>query len=142
MIVLDTNVWSILSKPNADRHALQWMIRNGDDFWLSAIVIAEIQAGIDNPAAAHRRDELTQWLSDLEEKHRDRTLPFDSAAAHIFGKLIAQRKMEKQETKLLDLQIAAQALSRDCPVATRNLRDLDWTGVRLIDPWNATLPHS
>lgn len=135
MIVLDTNAWSILSKPNADRHALQWMSTNAESFWLSAIVIAEIQAGIDNPAAAHRRDELTQWLSDLEAKHSDRTLQFDPAAAHVFGTLIAQRKLEKQETKLLDLQIAAQALSRDCPVATRNTRDFEWTGVRLIDPW-------
>ena len=45
--------------------------------------------------------------------------------------------MEKQETKLLDIQLAAQALSRDCPLATRNTRDFAWTGVRLIDPWQA-----
>lgn len=137
MIVLDTNAWSLLSKANADPRAMQWMTTHADRFWLSAIVIAEIQAGIDNPAAAHRRVDLTQWLADLEAKHLDRTLPFDSAAAHIFGTLVARRKLQKQKTKLLDLQIAAQGLAHGCPVATGNVKDFEWTGVELIDPWAA-----
>jgi toxin FitB len=48
---------------------------------------------------------------------------------------VARRKLEKQETKLLDLQIAGQAIEYDCPVATANIRDFEWTGVKLINPW-------
>ncbi|MFN3818897.1 PIN domain-containing protein [Blastomonas sp.] len=137
MILLDTNVWSVLRKPDGNRDIVHWMTERMADTWLSVIVIAEIRAGLENPSASHKRDALEAWLADLEILYAERTLPFDSAAAHVFGRLIAQRKLEKQETKLLDLQLAAQALAHDCPVATRNIRDFEWTGVLLIDPWTA-----
>nr|WP_245201609.1 PIN domain-containing protein [Sphingomonas trueperi] len=135
--MLDTNVWSVLRKPEGNREIVQWITERMTDIWLSVIVIAEIRAGIENLDASKKREALEGWLADLEILYSERTLPFDTAAAHGFGTLIAQRKLAKQETKLLDLQIAAQALSRNCPVATRNVRDFAWTGVKLIDPWTA-----
>lgn len=135
MILLDTNVWSVLRKPDAHREIVHWMTERMTETWLSVIVIAEIRAGIENPDAAKKRDTLERWLADLELLYAERTLPFDPAAAHVFGALVARRKLQRQDTKLLDLQIAAQALSRDCAVATRNTRDFEWTGVRLINPW-------
>lgn len=107
------------------------------EIWLSVIVIAEIRMGIENPAASAKRAMLSQWLADLETLYSDRTLQFDAAAAHVFGTLAAQKKLQKQETKLLDLQIAAQAIAAECPVATGNVRDFEWTGVKLINPWDA-----
>lgn len=137
MILLDTNVWSALNRPAQQPQVGDWFAAHAREAWLSTIVIAEIRLGIENPKAAARRTALTQWLADIELVHAERILPFDARAAHVFGTLVARRKLEKQETKLLDIQIAAQALSRDCPVATRNTRDFEWTGVRLIDPWAA-----
>ena len=137
MILLDTNVWSALNHPARELRAVRWIGDHAAEAWLSTIVIAEIRLGLENPRAAARRGALEQWLADLELGHRERTLAFDAAAAHRFGTLLAQRKLEKQETKFLDVQLAAQALSRDCPVATRNTRDFEWTGVRLIDPWRS-----
>lgn len=137
MILLDTNVWTALNRPSQNRAAVRWIGDHAPQIWLSTIAIAKIRLGIENPKAAPRRIALEQWLADLELGYRERTLVFDTPAAHWFGTLVARRKMEKQETKLLDIQIAAQALSRDCPVATRNERDFEWTGVKLIDPWQA-----
>lgn len=134
MIVLDTNVWSVLRKPDRNPEIVHWMIEQMADIWLSVIVVAEIRAGIENPDAASNRDTLDRWLADLELLYADRTLPFDHAAAHVFGSLVARRKLQKQETKLLDLQIAAQALARDATVATRNVKDFVWTGVKLVNP--------
>ncbi|MBO9715157.1 PIN domain-containing protein [Sphingomonas sp.] len=135
MILLDTNVWSALTRPAQHPQVGQWIATHATEIWLSTIVIAEIRLGIENPKGAPRRAALEQWLADIELVHAERTLSFDSAAAHVFGALVARRKLEKQETKLLDIQLAAQALSQECPVATRNIRDFEWTGVRLIDPW-------
>ncbi|MDR6849804.1 putative nucleic acid-binding protein [Sphingomonas sp. BE270] len=104
---------------------------------MSTIVIAEIRSGIENPTTAERRPALERWLADIELAHAGRTLSFDSAATHILGTLVARRKLQKQETKLLDLQIAAQAMAHNCPVATRNVKDFAWTGVAPIDPWRA-----
>ena len=36
---------------------------------------------------------------------------------------------------MLDAQIAAQALAKGAVVATRNVADFAWTGVRAVNPW-------
>ena len=137
MILLDTNVWSALNRPAQHPQVCAWIAENVPDIWLSTIVIAEIRAGVENPKAVAKRTDLARWLNDIELAYAERTLPFHADAAHIFGTLIARRKLQKQETKLLDLQIAAQALAHDCPVATGNVRDFEWTGAKVIDPWTA-----
>lgn len=137
MILLDTNVWSALNRPLQYPNVCGWIAENVPEIWLSAIVIAEIRMGIENPKALSKRADLEQWLADIETAYFERTLPFDQTAAHIFGSLVVQRKMQKQETKLLDIQLAAQGLAHNCPVATRNVKDFEWTGVRLINPWEA-----
>ncbi len=134
MILVDTNVWSEASKPNGNRHVLQWIADHRDDLWLSTIVIAEIRAGIENSEAAAKKAGFERWLHLLESANRDRTLSFDSNAAHVLGNLLVAKP---QQNKMLDTLLAAQALSRDCPVATRNVRDFEWTGVTLINPWEA-----
>ncbi len=136
MIILDTNVWSALNRPAQHPQVVDWIAANASEIWLSTIVIAEIRLGIENPKASAKRDDLTQWLADIETVYADRTLPFDSAAAHHFGTLVARRKMEKQETKLLDIQLAAQSLAHGYELATRNLKDFVWTGAKLINPWD------
>lgn len=136
MILLDTNVWSALNRPAQHPHVPAWIAANAPDIWLSTIVIAEIRLGIENPKGSAKRAALEQWLADIELACAERTLPFDSAAAHIFGALVARRKMEGQQTKLLDIQIAAQAIAHDCPLATRNVKDFEWTGVKLVNPWD------
>ena len=135
MILLDTNVWSALNRPRQNPQVVDWVEAHAAEIWLSTIVIADIRMGIENPAAVAKRDRLTQWLSDLETRYADRILPLDLPSAHLFGQMAAQKKLQQQETKLLDLQIAAQALAHECPVATRNVSDFEWTGVRLINPW-------
>lgn len=134
MILVDTNVWSENAKPNGVHKVVEWIETNRDDLWLSTIVIAEFQAGIENPAALHKRDRLQTWLSELEAVNSGRTLTFDSRAARVLGKLLLAKPQDK---KMLDTLLAAQALSRDCPIATRNVRDFEWTGVKLINPWEA-----
>ena len=135
MILLDTNVWSTLNRPAQNPQVCVWFAENAPHIWLSTIVIAEIRAGIENPEAIAKRADLERWLMDIELAYVERTLPFESDAAHIFGTLIAQRKLQNQETKLLDIQLAAQAISHDCPIATRNVRDFEWTGAKVINPW-------
>ena len=132
MIVVDTNVWSELTKPAPDARVCDWLIYHDAELWLSVIVIAEIRRGLENPKAARRRTALLGWLTGLETDYAARTLPFDTDMAHLFGALLARRQ---GEATLLDLQLAAQALAHDATIATRNLRDFAWTGVRLIDPW-------
>jgi toxin FitB len=137
LILLDTNVWSALNRPQRYPKVIEWIALNDPSIWLSTVAIAEIRIGIENPAARPKRALLAQWLADLETRYAERILSFDLPSAHWFGQLVARTKLQKQETKLLDIQIAAQALAYDCPVATQNVRDFEWTGVKLINPWEA-----
>lgn len=117
---------------NGDGLVLQWIEDHRRDLWLSTIVIAELRAGIENPAAVHKRAGLERWLARLESANSDRTLAFDTLAAYALGKLLIAKP---QDAKLLDTLLAAQALSRDCASRPSNVRDFEWTGVKLIDPW-------
>jgi toxin FitB len=132
VILVDTNVWSELTKPAPDSRVTKFLIDNDADLWLSVIVIAEIRRGLEMPKATQRRPVLLTWLEALETDYAARILPFDADMAHMFGALLARRQ---GEGVLLDLQVAAQALARDATVATRNVKDFAWTGVRLVNPW-------
>jgi toxin FitB len=132
VILVDTNVWSELTKPAPDSRVTKFLVENDAELWLSVIVIAEIRRGLEMPKATLRRPVLLPWLEALETDYAARILPFDADMAHMFGALLARRQ---GEGVLLDLQVAAQALARDATVATRNVRDFEWTGVKLVNPW-------
>lgn len=132
MILVDTNVWSELTKPAPNARVTNWLIDHDEELWLSVIVIAEIRRGLEMPKAHSRRDGLLTWLATLEADYATRILPFDADMAHMFGALLARRS---GEATLLDVQIAAQALAHDMTLATRNVKDFAWTGVTLVNPW-------
>jgi toxin FitB len=96
--------------------------------------VAEIRYGLERPEASAKKAGLTTWLAGLELEYRDRTLLFDAAAGHSLGLLLLAKP---QDVKLLDTLLAAQALSRDWPIATRDVGDFEWTGVKLINPWGS-----
>ncbi len=135
MILVDTNVWSELAKPEGDPAVLAWLEANDAELALSTLVIAEIQYGLEQPKAAHKRDFLILWLRGLEERYWSRVWDFDAEDARSFGRLAASTEVKKRDPQVIDLQLAAQALARDAAVATRNVRNFQGTGVRLVNPW-------
>lgn len=132
MIIVDTNVWSVLFSRRPNPRVVGWLAEHEAQLWLSTIAISEIRYGAELPQAAAIRAKALDWLHGLETTYAPRTLPFDADAAHVFGGLRAQRP---ELTVLLDLQLAAQALAHDATIATRNLKDFAWTGVKLVDPF-------
>jgi toxin FitB len=132
LIIVDTNVWSVLVSRRPDTRVVDWLVEHESQLWLSAIVISEIRYGAELPKALTIRPVLTAWLAGLESAYAARTLSFDADAANLFGALRARRP---EEGKLLDLQLAAQGLAQDATIATRNIKDFAWTGVKLVDPW-------
>ncbi|MEQ1725920.1 MAG: PIN domain-containing protein [Sphingopyxis sp.] len=132
MILVDTNVWSVATRAQPDAHVVDWLGNHKDLLWLSPVVIAEIRYGYELLEPCVKREILIGWLAGLEDEYRERTLSFDADAGHALGRLLLQKP---QEAKLLDTLLAAQALSRDCPIATRNVKDFEWAGTKVINPW-------
>lgn len=136
MILVDTNVWSELAKPQGDPDVLAWLEAHDADLALSTLVIAEIRYGIELLAAPEKRAFLAAWLDGLESRYWGQTWPFDRADAYLYGRIAAFPEVKARKPQVIDIQLAAQALARDATLATRNANDFAWTGVKLVDPWN------
>lgn len=132
MILVDTNVWSETVSRKREPGVIAWLTDNDPRLLLSVLVIAEIRTGYENPRAQSFRPRLERWLAEMETTYADRILPFDRHDAHIFAQLAAKRTIG---SNTLDLQLAAQAIARNVPIATRNVADFAWTGAKLINPW-------
>ena len=66
-----------------------------------------------------------------------RTLPFDSEAARLYGKIASARRAKGKPISVPDAQIAAIVLAHNAILATRNIADFDACGIQLINPWEA-----
>ncbi len=137
MILVDTNVWSELTRPRGDPAVLAWLEAHDEDLALSTLVIAEIRYGIALVAAPAKRQALAAWAAGLEARYWGQTLAFGRAAAHRYGEIAARPEVKARAPQVIDMQIAAQAREHGIPLATRNAKDFDWIGVELIDPRTA-----
>lgn len=135
MILVDTNVWSELTKPRGDPAVLAWLEAHDEDLALSTLVIAEVRFGIALPGAAKKRPFLEAWLEGLEARYYHHTLAFGAEDARAYGTIAALPEVKARQPQVFDMLIAAQGVARGIPVATRNTRDFEWTGATLIDPW-------
>jgi predicted nucleic acid-binding protein len=106
------------------------------DRHLSAVTIAEIQAGIEitRERDVEKANEIEAWLDSVAETYN--IIPAD---AHIFRRC-AQLPHRKPDHHLEDALIAATALVRGLSVVTRNVDDFKPFGVPTINPFTRRAP--
>lgn len=131
--LVDTNILSELRKGDrADPGIRAWFADAGDDeFFTSVLVIGELRRGVES---IRRRDRpsalaLDQWLARLADTFSDRILPIDVPIAERWGRLNVP-----DPVPTVDGLLAATALVHDLVLVTRNTRDVERTGARLLDP--------
>ena len=133
ILLLDTNAISALRRPERAPQVAAWLRGQSEDqLFLSAITLGEIERGIRLQAARNpefARD-LRFWLDRTMLIFSDRILPFDSAAARIWGALSARIGHDGA-----DLMIAVTDLAQERAVVTSNVDDFVSTGVRVINPF-------
>lgn len=131
--LLDTNIVSELRKKNPNPNVLDWYDGvSSPQLHISALVVGEIRRGIDSLS---RRDavkslSLERWLDHLVRVYAERIVPIDVDIARVWGKLNAQRPLP-----VIDSLLAATALHNDWALVTRNTKDVEGTGVRLLNPF-------
>lgn len=135
MILVDTNIWRELSHELGHPSVKAWLFANDEKLILSAIVLAEIRFGVASRPYGVKRDQMQRWTDALETKFAGDIISFDAADAKNFGELSASAKARGQNIGEIDVQIAAQATSRDLIIATRNVKDFQSFGIELINPW-------
>ena len=134
MFVLDTNVVSELRKKSkADRTVADWASgRPLSELFISVITAMELQYGVLLAARKDRRkaEMLKVWMDLTLYRFEGRTLDvtidvaLQCAALHV-----PDPKSER------DALIAATALAHVMTLVTRNTKDFERMGVKLLNPW-------
>jgi hypothetical protein len=131
--LVDTNVLSELRKGDRAHAGIRaWFADAREaELFTSVLVLGEIRRGIES---IRRRDvssalALEQWLERLASDFAERVLPVDARAADLWGRLNVPNPIPT-----VDGLLAATALAHDLVLVTRNVRDVERTGVRLLDP--------
>jgi toxin FitB len=139
MIVLDTNIISELGRYPSSLAVRDWYsAQKLDDLYLCTPVISEIAFGADRVFLRdNSRRYQNQLKSLLYETYVGRILPFDLDAALENGKLRSVREAAGKPIGLGDAQIAAICLVHGATLATRNVRDFDGLGLKLVNPFEA-----
>ncbi len=138
MIVLDTNIISEIMRPKPDDTVIEWLNQqNSLDLFVNSISIAEISYGLYVLPNGKRKQQLqTRFEQFINNGFQFRILTFDEQAARMYGKVMGEAKRTGHPMSIADGQIAAIALTNDFAVATRNIKDFSYCGVRLVNPFN------
>lgn len=135
--LVDTNVVSELRKGHrCDPGVAAWFAEiSASDIYLSALTVGEIRKGIES---IRRRDERTAealevWLGELVSAHSNRILPVDEIVAQKWGRFNVPDPLP-----VLDSLLAATASVHGLTLVTRNLKDVERTGVDCLNPFSAS----
>lgn len=134
MYLLDTNIVSELRRPRPHKAVLNWFSDiPGDQLFLSAVTIGEIQAGIEITREQDKKKakELENWLDQVVASYG--IFPMDPAAFREWARL----KHRKSDALIEDAMIAATANVHRLTVVTRNVSDFQKLGVPLINPFES-----
>jgi predicted nucleic acid-binding protein len=124
-------------KPRPDATVLKWFNEVNREFiWQNAISIYEIQYGLQLLPQGKKRAQLQQSFEQmLREQFSHRVIEFDINAALVASELAASQKLSGRNCDIRDIQIAGIALTRGAYLATRNTKDFDFDGLKIINPF-------
>jgi predicted nucleic acid-binding protein len=138
MILIDTNVFSELTKPEPDDRVRLWLYEHRRETLLSTLVVAELRVGIGTTRGRANRTLLLGWLDRLLLRHREgRIVPFTLDHSLLWGDIASRMIVADKRAGFVDSLLGAQALVLGVPVATRNVADFRLPGLELVNPWDA-----
>jgi len=134
--LLDTNILSETIRKSPNRSVISWLDHvPGEALFISVLTIGEIRKGIEALSDKRRREKLRLWLEhELPEWFEGRVLPVDLAVADRWGRLLAAAG---RPVPTIDSLLAATALHHELRLVTRNIRDFNYKGLELINPFEA-----
>jgi predicted nucleic acid-binding protein len=134
--LLDTCVLSELVKSAPTEKVLTWLgSKQAHQLYISSITWAELHRGVAKLPASKRRNELSEWLADLDEQFGERKLPFSAKTAEHWALMIGALESQGKTMPVIDSLICATAQHYNMTLVTRNTKDFVNAQVLLIDPW-------
>ncbi len=138
MILLDTNIVSEIQKPRPSDVVAAWLasIEIGSTY-ICGPVLMEQAFGAERHLIRTGSSRYIETLERLRAEYADRTLVPDAPTYELTGRLLAQRESRGRPISFGDAMIAAICLVNDAALATRNVRDFDGLGMKLVNPFEA-----
>lgn len=134
--LIDTCIVSELIKPSPNASVVEWFRETDElDVAMSVMTLGELQKGIDRLAAGKRRRQLVEFLDDIQRRFEHRLLPVTVEVARRWGTSCAEALARGTALSGIDALVAATALVNGLIVVTRNVRDFEPIGVRVLDPF-------
>lgn len=134
--LLDTNVISELRIAKKMHPSLQewWSETDIQTVYISVLVLGEIRQGIERLRIKdpQRAGEIEHWMQLITRSLGTRVLIVNQQIAEIWGRMGIKRTLP-----LVDSVLAATALAHDLTLVTRNTKDIQDTGVRYLNPFEA-----
>jgi len=135
LFLLDTNVVSELRKASrCDARVAAWQAaQRPEACFLSTITLLEIRLGIElaRKGDGKKASVLEAWFEErVKPGFGGRILAVDDKVSEMCGRLQAERPRSFRDGLIL-----ATALLHELTVVTRNVKDFEGGGARVIDPW-------
>jgi predicted nucleic acid-binding protein len=131
--LVDANVLSEPTKPAPNTKVVDWLRANEGRLVVDSIALGELNIGVLALPRGRRRTKLEQWFDEVVRTLD--CLPWDATISRRWARLVVDVRQRGETLPLLDSMIAATALQHELTVATRNTRDFDKAGVRVVDPF-------
>ncbi len=134
----DTNVTAEIISASGCARVKAWAAgRDGATLHLSILTIAEYDKGIANlPDADLRRPVYMTTRDSLAARFAARLLPVSDAIVRRRGTIGGTvRRDTGHPPPVIDTLLAATALDHDLYLATRNVRDVRYSGAAVFNPW-------
>ena len=132
MYLVDANVLSEATQPRPDPQVIEWLTRTERDLAVDPVILGEIRYGILLLPRGHRRRALERWFDDVA--CRIHCVPWDAETGLRWAELLAHLRAIGKPMPVKASLIAATALTHGLHLATRNRRDFEASGVKLVDP--------
>jgi toxin FitB len=138
MIVLDTNVVSETQRLLPDPKVIAWLdAQKPSSLYLTAISAGELMFGVHCLPPGARASKLSAAVNAiLQTDFRGRVLPYDEAAALIYGEYVGAARRRGITIGQADGQIASVALANGATlIATRDCAPFEALGLAVVNPW-------
>ena len=136
--LLDTCLISELSKSKPDKKVVDWVLsKNETGFYISVLTFGELHKGVEKLPESKKKKELRNWIeSALKNRFQNRIIGIDMSVSILWGKIQSFTERKGKPMQAIDSLIAATGIAYNLTVVTRNVSDMEQSGVKLLNPWS------
>jgi predicted nucleic acid-binding protein len=132
--LLDADVLSQPAKAHGNRAVIEWLEREQDACYTSAIVLAQIAYWV-RTKEGRTRTRLQEWLRRSVEALEGRILSFNVATAYVWADQTVLLERAGQPMPVEDGYIATTARRHDLTIVTGNDKDFRRPGLKVFNPF-------